>query len=183
MKISTVKYIAYTFLFSFIWLNAIGQASKTAIFHEYDNARSFKGIKFGTIITQADAILKLEPYSGNAYSTTNSNYKVFNDIRFQTVVAYFNRDNRMYQVSLMKSKQTIGEYLRLKSSLRGLFGKNDAEYYIDDKTVMNMTWEGNNMSMYINYDPASGSMGLTIQDKKTPDTLPVFKDHTAVPRI
>ncbi|SKB63961.1 hypothetical protein SAMN05661099_1978 [Daejeonella lutea] len=89
----------------------------------------------------------------------------------------------MYQVSLLKSKQTISEYLRLKSTLRGLFGNNDAEYYINDKTAMNMTWEGNNMSIYIRYDPESGSMGLTIQDKKTPNTYPLRRDNSGVPKI
>ncbi|SKB63973.1 hypothetical protein SAMN05661099_1979 [Daejeonella lutea] len=89
MKIRALKYVAYTFLFSFMCLNAIGQPSKTSTFYEYDKARNFKGIKFGTIITQADAILKLEPYSGNAYSTSNANYKVFNDIRFQNSCCIF----------------------------------------------------------------------------------------------
>lgn len=185
MKRNVVLKSAWCMLLFFIVLSGYSQTSKTRAFQDYQLGRNFKGIKFGSSIGAVDSKVRLKEYLLGIYEMTNTDYLLYNNIQFHEGVIYFNRDERMYKVALYYKINGAGinDYNKIKNSFLSLFGKNDSEYYINDRTSMNITWEGENTNIYIRFSPGDDRIGIVIQDKKVPETDPIRRDVSGIPKI
>ncbi len=133
----TYRIIRLLFIFSCILLNVtVCDAQKTSTYYKYQENNSFKGIKFGSSYAEVFKILSLQP---TAYKTLfvirNIEYLEYDVLKFESAVAYFNKQGQLYQIVLKVSPSSpiYQKYNRFKQSLINLFGTSDNEYTYEPK--------------------------------------------------
>jgi hypothetical protein len=129
---------------------------KTAAFDQYQQANSFKGIKFGSTLSQITSKMDLTFNSdlmSISYTINNSSYFTYNDFRFDAGQACFTRSGELFQVVLHidKDPDALSKYLQLRKTFLQLFGSNDHERA--DIPTRLIEWEGPIISISFMFDP------------------------------
>ena len=193
-----MKYI-FIFLFGLLFRSSIGYGQvlmtpKTDIFQKYQQVNAFKGIKFGSIFSEASEKMHLIKESAGIYDIRNEEYLYYNNFKFFRGQAYFTKSGKLYQVVLYLDNITNAKYIynNLKSDLIGLFGENDGENKLsNNSTSLSISWHGVNIDVLLDASFESkvsgvGNVSLMIINNELNDvnlTEVLQKQESKIPKF
>jgi len=173
---------------------------KSAVFQKYQQENAYKGIRFGTKLSDANSKLMLHEADllFNMYSISNYKFTKYSGLQFDEGEAYFTDDAELYQVVVHQDSLIDGlyAYQKLRSHFLKLFGNNESER-ADLPTKM-ISWEGTVISVTLTFDPHNdnnskdGSVRIKIfnrelSNKSTNQMLkknkPVYNPEDPIPEI